>query len=311
MKLLVYSDGGPSSRQALLFAAQLTRKLEADLAVITVRAGTHAIEPLPPFGQEVDLADRQHLPSGLQVLAQALDALCDDGLIDRQDSRKILIRELPNGHLFVCQSRTGSRIPFYGCFGPMIETLNQEIDAQRYDLMIIAPPPRGRLHKIVLGDTTRKLVLDVHTSVLFVREGRPDSRFVVCVDGSTAARRQLGMLKRLLPVITPPLELIWVRTPQCDAAEAQAAERYLRNVEKWLTAAGRPYKIHRMEGARPDETIASAVEDDAVIFLGASLRHDIYRRLMGSLPIQILARTRSSVLLVKGLPEGDPEVLLD
>jgi nucleotide-binding universal stress UspA family protein len=39
-----------------------------------------------------------------------------------------------------------------------------------------------------------------------------------------------------------------------------------------------------------------------VIVMGASLRHDVYRRLMGSLPLRVLARTSSSVLLAKQPP---------
>ena len=51
--------------------------------------------------------------------------------------------------------------------------------------------------------------------------------------------------------------------------------------------------------------------DGSVIFLGASLRHDVYRRVLGSLPIQILARTKSSVLVVKALPDGARDYFAD
>lgn len=308
MKLLVYTNGTPSSDKALHFAAHLVRRLDAEIAVITVRSGTDATEPQPPFGQDVDLADRQHLPSGLQILAQALDVLCEEGVVDRQDKGAVRIGELPNGHLFVRQSRQGKRIPFYVCFGPMIETLNHEIDNQHYDLLVIAPPQRGRLHKIVLGDTTRKLVLDLHTSVLIVRSGRADSRYIVCVDGSAASRRQSAMLKHFLPAIVPPVELVWVRTPECDAEGVETAEHCLARARQWMQDGGKQFDIKRLEGERPAEVISSTAGENTVIFLGASLRHDIYRRLMGSLAMQILSRSPSSVLVVKGLPEDHPEL---
>ena len=311
MKLLIYSNASPSSVKALHFAAQLARKLDADLAVITVRSGTDATEPPPPFGQDVDLADRQHLPPGLLILAHALDVLCDEGLFVRQDIGAVRIRELPNGHLFVCQSATGKRVPFYVCFGPMIETLNSEIDQHHYDLLVSAPPQRGRLRKMVLGDTTRKLVLDLHTSVLIVRGGGADSRFVVCADGSAASRRQSAMLKQFLPAIGPPVELVWVRTPDDDETAVGIAEHCLERAQQWMVDGGKEFKIHRLKGERPAEMIVTVAGDDAIIFLGASLRHDIYRRLMGSLAIQILARTASSVLVVKGLPEDNPESAAD
>jgi nucleotide-binding universal stress UspA family protein len=66
---------------------------------------------------------------------------------------------------------------------------------------------------------------------------------------------------------------------------------------------GKQFKVTRLEGAHPAEAISAAAGEKAVIFIGASLRHDVYRRLKGSLAIQILARTEASVLVVKGLPE--------
>jgi nucleotide-binding universal stress UspA family protein len=281
------------------------------MAVITVRSGTHATEPPPPFGRDVVLADRQHLPSGLQILSHAVDVLCEEGLLAGQEMGAVRISELPNGHLFICQSGAGKRIPFYVCFGPMIETLNHEIAQHHYDLLVIAPPQRGRLHKMVLGDTMRKLVLDLHTSVLIVRGGSADSRFVVCADGSAASRRQSAMLMHFLPAIGPPVEVVWVRTPDSDATAVESAEHCLARAQQWMEAGAKQFKILRLEGGRPAEAISSLAGDNAVIFLGASLRHDIYRRLMGSLAIQILDRTAASVLVVKGLPEDHPELASD
>jgi len=307
MKLLVYSNGSAASVKALQFAIRLARRLDGEMAVITVRPGTHATEPPPPFGRDVDLADQTHLPSGLQILAHAWDVLCGEGMLERQGGAAVRISELPNGHLFVCQGRDGKRIPFYVCFGSMIDTLNHEIDKLRYDLLVIAPPRYGRLRNIVLGDTTRKLVLDLHASILFVRGGDADSRYVVCADGSAASRRQSGLLRRFLPAIGPPVELVWVRTPESDAAAVEMAEHCLDRARQWMAEGGRQFKILRLEGAQPAEAICAAAGEKAVIFIGASLRHDVYRRLKGSLAIQILARSAASVLVVKGLPEDDSE----
>jgi nucleotide-binding universal stress UspA family protein len=309
MKLLVYTDGSAVAAKALHFAAQLTQKLEAELAVITTRSGTHAVEPLPPVGQDIDLSDRKSLPPGLQVLTAALDVLSAEGLFKRQSS--LQVHELPNGHMFVCNTPAGRRIPFYVCFGHMIELLNHEIEKHYYDLLIIAPPQRGRLGKMMSADISRKLVLDLHTSVLIARGGRPDSRFLVCADGSAAARRQFPLLRQFLPIIGPPVELICVQAPDSDEIAVQEADHCIQQATRWLTTCGKQYTVHRPMGDRPAEVIAAAAGDDAVIFLGASLRHDVYRRLLGSLPIQILTRTKSSVLAVKALPEGDREYFAD
>lgn len=309
MKLLVYTDGSPFSDNALHFAAQLTQRLDAELAVITTRSGTHAIEPLPPIGQDIALSDRQSMPSGLQVLTRALDVFIAEGLLARQANLEV--RELSNGYIFFCNTTSGKRIPFYVCFGHMIEILNHEIEKHQYQLLIIAPPRRGRLRKMVLGDISRKLVLDLHTSVLITRGGRPNSRFLVCADGSAAARRQFPLLKQFLPIIEPPVELVCVQTPNSDERMMEEADHCIRQATRWLTNCGKQIKVHRLKGDRPAEVIAATAGEESVIFVGASLRHDVYRRLLGSLPIQILACTKSSVLVVKALPEGDQDYFED
>jgi nucleotide-binding universal stress UspA family protein len=309
LKLLVYTDGSAVAARALHFAARLTQKLDAELAVITTRAGTHAIEPPPPLGRNIDLSDRKSLPSGLQALTAALDVLAAEGLFEQQLS--LQVRELPNGYIFVCNTPAGQRIPFYVCFGHRIEILNHEIEKHHYDLLIIAPPERRRLPRMMLGDISRKLVLDLHTSVLIARGGRPDSRFLVCADGSVASKRQFPLLKQFLPLIEPPLELVCVLAPDRDEATVKEAEDCIQQTTRWLTASGKSYVIHRHPGDRPAEVIAATAGDDAVIFLGASLRHDVYRRFLGSLPIQVLERTKSSVLVVKALPEEDQEYFAD
>jgi len=43
------------------------------------------------------------------------------------------------------------------------------------------------------------------------------------------------------------------------------------------------------------------------VVMGASLRHDVHHRVRGSLPLQVLAKTESSVLLAKLPPEVDTD----
>jgi nucleotide-binding universal stress UspA family protein len=309
LKLLVYTDGSAASTKALKFAARLTQKLNAELTIITSRSGTHAAEQPPPFGQDIDLSDHKALPPGLQVLGNALDFLSAEGLFEPQET--VQLRELSNGYIFFCNTPAGQRVPFYVCFGHMVETLNREIGIHHYDLLIIAPPQKKGMRRMKLGDISRKLVLELHTSVLITRGGDPDSRFVVCADGSNAAKRQFPMLKQLMPAIIPPVELVCVLDSGTNETAVEEADACLSKAALWLAACGKQHKIHRLEGSRPAEAISDVAGDDAVIFLGASLRHEVYRRILGSLPIQILARTKSTVLIVKALPEDDEDLFED
>jgi nucleotide-binding universal stress UspA family protein len=306
MKILVYTDGSSRSTKALRFAADLKRPLNAELAVITVRHGTSAIEQPPPLGIKLSLAPSPDLPPGLQVLMNAARSLSSHGLFsDRQD---ITLKEATHSTYFVCRTDDQEKIPFFECFGPFIEAINQEIDRYDYDLLVIAPPRRNRLRRLFRGDTSRKLALELSTSVLLVRGGSTDSRFVVCADGSTASKRQFPLLKMLLPAIRQDIELLWVESGKTDAESLRDAEKCLGEAKQWLENCGKRARLNKLVGQSPAHSIVEAAGSDAIIMMGASLRHDVYRQTRGSLPIRVLNQSESTILLVKSPPEADPEV---
>lgn len=306
MKLLAYTDGTSHSLKALRFATDLTRRLGADLTVITVRPGTSAIETPPPLGKEIALSDAENLPPGLQVLVNAARNLAEFGLFDVRQA--LTFREASHGNLFICKTPDGKRVPFYECFGHFIESLNHEIDRHQHSLLIIAPPRRSRLRRIMVGDTARKLALELHTSVLLVRGGDFDSPLVICADGSTASKRQFPLLKMMLPAIRQRIEFLWVKTGNVSEQERQEAEQCLDQAKQWLEACGKRVSIAVIEGHDPEQLILERAGARATLMMGASLRHDVYRRTRGSLPIKVLGQTDSTVLLVKSPPEADPEV---
>jgi nucleotide-binding universal stress UspA family protein len=309
LKILVYTDGRPEAAKALRFGAEFKKRLSAEMAVITVRPGTHATEDPTPVGVDFPLDNRNALPVGLQRLIGAVDVLTGEGLFEAQLS--INIRAGAHGHLFICTTTSGKRIPFYERFGHFIEALNHVVEEHRYDLLIIAPPRRSVLWRFLLGDTTRKLALDLHTSLLVVRGGHPNSRYLVCADGSLSARRQFPLLKRLLPSIRGPLELIWAKRPNAGEEEIRVAEECLQHATNWLENCDKYNISRRLEGDTPADLILEAAGSDAVIMMGASLRHDIYKRMMGSLPIQILSKSESSMILVKLPPDADTDFFKD
>ena len=309
MKLLVYTDGKPDAAKALKFAAELKKRLVAELAVITVRSGTHATEELPPVGVDFALSDRDSLPQGLRILVDAINVFESAGLI--RAPRTIRIQDIARGHLFVCQSVADDRIAFYECFGHFIDSLNHEIERHRYHLVIVSPKCLGRLQRLVKGDPVRKLALDLHTSLLVVRGGGPDSRYMVCADGSPSAKRQFPLLKQMLQSIRGEINLVWVKKPDAVEKDIRTAENCLQEAWQWLENCDRQVAVHRLEGDNPVDMIVDQAGDSSVIVMGASLRHDIYRRMLGSLPMQVLSRSQSSILLAKLLPEAETEFVKD
>ncbi len=310
MKLLVYTDGRPQSAQALACGAELSKKLDADLSVITVRPGTPAGEPPPPVGDPVAWQDRAALPRGLRLLTDAAVLLADSGIIDPLPS-SVTIQDTPKGHLFGCTTTTGRRVAFYECFGNLVEVLNKEVDAHGYELLIIAPMRRSRLGRWVVGDVIRKLTLDLHTSLLVVRGGKPNGRFLVCCDGTPAARRPFLLLKSMLPAIEQPVDLIYVRLGgrpgQMDEQAEQTAQKFLEQARAWLDQGHKAGRILIKEGKDPAALIGREAGDNATIVVGASLRHDVYRRMLGSFPMQVIESTACCVLLVKAAADPDAD----
>ena len=75
----------------------------------------------------------------------------------------------------------------------------------------------------------------------------------------------------------------------------------------WLDSCGKEGDLLLREGERPEESILEEAGGESVIVMGGSLRHDVHHRMRGSLPLQVLAKTESSVLLAKLPPEVDTD----
>jgi len=308
-RLLVYTDGKPRALRALHFAAKLKKRLNAELSVITVRSGTHAAEEPPSVGVNLTADQRTKLPKGLQILLHAASALVDEAVLAPIDTIKI--RDIPQGYMFFCDGAVDERIAFYECFGHFVEAINKEVDEHGYSLLIVAPPRRSRLGHLVAGNTTRKLALDLNTSLLVVHGGGPDSRFLICADGSPSSRRIFPMLKQLLPAIRQPVDFLYVRLPDANPQIVAAAEARLQEAGQWLSACQKIGAVNVLESRSREHTILEAAGEASIIMMGGSLRHDVDRRMLGSLPMRILERTPSSVLIVKRFSEDDLDFMKD
>jgi nucleotide-binding universal stress UspA family protein len=309
IKLLVHTDGKPGAVRALRFAAVLKKRLHAALSVITVRSGTHAAETLPPVGTDLSADRFAELPQGLRILLDAASVLVEEAVLRPMGS--IRIRDIPQGHMFVGDGTAGDRIAFHECFGPLVDAINREVDEHGYTLLIAAAPRRGRLGRLMIGSTTRKLALDLHTSLLIVRGGGPDSRYLVCADGSPSARRQFPLLQQLLPAIRQPVDILCLRSPEKNPQRMEDAEACLQRVRDWLSDCRKLGEVAVRESRDHGATILEVAGEDAVIMMGSSLRHDVYRRVWGSLPMRVLEDTPASVLLVKWLSNGDSDFMQD
>ena len=305
MKILAYINDQPGVSAVLRIGTELAERLGAEITFLTIRAGTLATEEPPPVGVELSLGESSALQSGIEILAQAMRQLIKSDFLVPQKS--VNIREVRNGYLFLGSTVAGRRVPFYERYGHLIDSMNYEVDEQLQDLVIIAAPRRSRLGRFVAGDKIRHLALDLHSSVLVVRGGGLDSRLLVCADGSPSARRLFPLLKQFLPAITGPVDVIWVRNPKASAEEVEAGNECVQRARAWLDRCGKKGDLLLPEGDRPQELILEAAGKDSLVVMGASLKHDVHHRVRGSLPIRLLAKTESSMLLAKLPPEVDTD----
>jgi len=306
LKILAVIDGKPASAAALKAAAQLSERLGAELGVITVRSGTHATETPTPVGVDISGGDRQNLPEGIQLLLRAADILVEAGLLAPVTQFKL--HDLPQGHVFFAPKTNGERVLFSERFGSLVDELNEEIAENQFELVIIAAPRRGSLGRFAPMNLPRKLALDLHCSFLVVRGGMPDSRYVVCADGSASSRRIFPFFKRLLPAVRSPIDLICVQKPDPDPKEVEQAEHCLNLANAWLTRCGKEVEVLQPRGVKRFKVILEAAGNDAIIVMGESQMHDVRRRTLGTLPMKVLPRTDASFLMVKQPTEPDPEM---
>jgi nucleotide-binding universal stress UspA family protein len=309
VKIVVYTDGKPPAAAALRFAAAICTRFRGEMSVLTARSGTHAMESPPPLGVVLPREQWSMLPAGIRVLTGAADVLADAGFLARPPGIKI--REVPSGYLFVASTSAGQKVPFFEHYGNLIDVLNEEVAEHRYDLVVFASPPRDRVGRFLRGDTARRLALNLHTSLLVVREGDLDSRFLVCADGSASARRVFPLLKRLLPAIGGHVDVMFVQVPGTSKAEVDMGNQCVEKARAWLDGCGKRGELLRPEGKPPAKVIVETAGDSSVVVMGATLRHDLHHQLKGSLPLQVLGETRSTVLLVKLPPEADMDSFTD
>ncbi len=306
MKILAVADEKPASMRALETAVLLAERSRAELGVVTVRSGTHATEETPAVGVEIPVGERKSMPAGLRVLLGAADRLVAAGVLSPFSSIKL--RDLPHGHLFFLLRANGERMPFSERFGALVEELNQEIDANGYNLVVIASPRRGALGRFAPMNLPRKLALELHCSFWIARGGSPDSRLAVCVDGSPSSRRIFTLLQKLLPALPGPVDLICARRPGDSTEEVETADHSLAKAAQWLRRQGKSVRVLTPAGKKRFELILAAAGAAALIVMGESHMHDVRRRTLGSLPMKVMARTESSFILAKLANEPGEEV---
>lgn len=305
MRVLICADDVGIPLVALHFGVGLTGPGDAPLRILSTRSGPDAAEAPPPLEESILPQDWYALPKGLRVLAQAMTYLVQMGYLQEQND--ILIRETHQGFVFSAQTSDGVAVSFFEQYGRIDRVVNQHLGPDPNHLVVVAPPRRKGLEHVFVDDTARRMVVELNASVLVARGGSLQSRFLVCADGSPSAQQLRPVLAELLAVVDACVDLLWVEPPEAKPEEVRAALEFVAGTRQWLAEHGKDGQDILIKSRRPVERILEIAGGDSIIVMGANIhgRDAISKRI--NLPLRVLSKTESSVLLAKTPLALDPE----
>ena len=200
--------------------------------------------------------------------------------------------------------------------GRPVDEFIREIRANCYDLAVIGYRRRSALEKAWSGCVAARVAHQSPTSVLIVREGRPDiSKILVGIGGNGFTRQMtewaaklgsaLGASVTLLHVDTAPplmyagLEEVHQSLAELLETDTQAAKA-LRLAADILDTAGLAADIKLAHGVAERELLRTAQEGDYdLIVLGSSwARPSLNRVILSNVARTVLHQTRRPVLVI-------------
>ena len=306
MRITIYHDESELSLAALRTGVNLAARLGQPFTIMTARPGTVPIEQQPDYGEDLERADWEDLPPGLKLLSQALEEIEAMGLVEPVD--KITPQEEPSGERdFFVQTIAGHAVRFTVHFGDPFDAIQSEIysqDESDYSLLVIADPGKKGIHRMFISNLAHRACLDLMTSVLAVKGEHLNEPVFLCADGSDSARRAYPVLNWMLPALTGPFKVIGVTLTQAEEVMKETCEECAKRARAWLAAEDKDTEILIREGEDPAQIIMDEAGDDAIIVVGASMRSDLSKRLLGGVSMSLLENGKATVLLAKALP-GD------
>ena len=266
-KLLLCSDGSPEARGAVDAALRLARLGQAQLYAVQV------MELVPEFD------------------AAAPDLM---GVVEEEVRRQIAALRDEAVRQGVALQSCLRRSPAVA--GAILE----EIRRLHPDLVIMGPPARTGLARLVLGDITARVIGVSPAGVLVMPPGisLAFGRLLVAVDGSPYAEAAWVEALALACQAGSDLYALCAVANDGDLPEAQAA---LARMQAAAMREGLLITTLTPQGEPPEDAILQAAQKYEVdlIIMGSHGRRGLTRLLLGSVTEGVLDRALAPVLVVK------------
>jgi len=170
------------------------------------------------------------------------------------------------------------------------------------DLIVVAESDKGDLTRMMLGDTTTKVIGRASCSVLVVPRSAHlwDKRILLATDGSPHSEAAAELAGHFAAQADLPVNVVSVVTSSHNDESHQEAERAVAAAVERLTGMGLRADGLVEEG-RPDEAIVKAAESAGadLIVVGSHGRTGLTKILLGSVAERVIGHAACPVLVVK------------
>jgi len=265
-RIMLVTDGTPYSEGAVREAITLAQRCKSQLFAFSVLATPDYETPLaqPIHKEEKELVVNRLME--VRARAEAVGVNCEILLGHGED--------------------------------PYVEIVDQA-EVSSMDVIVMGRHEKSDLARLMLGDTTAKVIGHTHSDVLVVpREATLAGRgIVLAVDGSRYSDAAAVTALNLAKHCTVPLTVVSVASGKDGRKEARALAR---QVQKLMSESGIKAEADVRIG-RPDEAIAAcARERNAdLIVMGSHGRTGLERLLIGSVSERVIGSVDCAVMVVK------------
>jgi universal stress protein E len=170
------------------------------------------------------------------------------------------------------------------------------------DLIVVAESDKSSLTRIMVGDTTAKVIGRAACPVLVVPRSAHlwDKRVLLATDGSSHSKAAAELAGHIARQAGLPVSVVSVVTSSHNDARRKEAERAVAAAVEHLTGLGLQAE-GRVEEGRPDEAIVKAAESAGadLIVVGSHGRTGLTKILLGSVAERVIGHAACPVLVVK------------
>jgi nucleotide-binding universal stress UspA family protein len=301
-KILVPIAYFESCRRALELAGRLAKVVQADLTVLHVHRPRLRGSPLGIGAMQEKLAEWGLETGPFKLLRQAEEALIELGAVKldeqinpvQKHALKALAKGLYEVHLLGPHEEN---IRFRLREGDPVRQILEEAEEGEYDLIITGTRGYKGIKKFLVGSIAEEIAFHAPCSILVAKNLQPYQGVLVGTDGSSPAREAVRQAGELAQALGTRLRVLAV-------AEGEDGERAQANLEEALELLS-PLALKvepLLRAGDPLEELVAEAGQEQIIVVGRSEQSRMEKFFASSLPLRLLERAESPVLIAAPAP---------